>query len=122
MPIYEYESLDFNNGCQKCVNRFETIQGIDEKPLSACPYCGEKVRKVISWCRGAIIEPSDEDVRVEKEIGGYERQGMWSHAAELADKHAENVKDRGLKARALENYKKAGYDTNSLEKHMKQKK
>jgi hypothetical protein len=46
---------------------------------------------------------------------------MWSHAAELADKHSENIKDKSLKMRALENYKKAGYSTDSLAKHVKLK-
>ena len=44
---------------------------------------------------------------------------MWSHAAELADKHSEKTQDKGLKTRALENYKKAGYDTKLLDKHAK---
>jgi hypothetical protein len=44
---------------------------------------------------------------------------MWSHAAELADTHAEKIKDKNLKTRALENYKKAGYDADSLAKHAK---
>lgn len=42
---------------------------------------------------------------------------MWSHAAELADKHSEKIKDKGLKTRALDDYKKAGYDVDSLAKH-----
>jgi putative FmdB family regulatory protein len=120
MPIYEYESPDPRKGCKKCLSRFEIIQGIDEIPLSECPYCGGDVRKVMSWCRAAIVETSDEHVRVKKEISEYEKQGMWSHAAELADKHSENIKDKGTKMRALENYKKAGYDVDSLEKHIKE--
>jgi hypothetical protein len=44
---------------------------------------------------------------------------MWSHAAELADKHSEKIKDKNLKVRALENYQKAGYDADSLSKHAK---
>jgi len=119
MPIYEYEPLNPKKCCPECINRFEIIQGIDEKPLSRCPHCGQKVKKVISWCRAAVIETSDEHLRVEKKITEYEKQGMWSHAAELADKHSEKVKDKGIKTRALDNYKKAGYDADSLEKHAK---
>jgi putative FmdB family regulatory protein len=119
MPIYEYEPLNPKKGCAECSNRFEVIQRIDEEPLSLCPHCGQKVRKVISWCRAAVIETSDEHLSVEKKITEYEKQGMWSHAAELADKHSENVKDKGIKMRALDNYKKAGYDADSLEKHSK---
>src|SRR4026209_2019255 len=40
MPIYEYQ-------CQKC-GTFETTQRITEKPLSKCPTCKGKVRKLIS--------------------------------------------------------------------------
>ena len=119
MPIYEYESLDPKKGCHKCAQRFETIQDISEAPLSVCPSCGQKVRKVISWCRSAIVETPEEYTRVEKQISHYEKEGMWSHAAELADKHSEKIKDKSVKMRALDNYKKAGYDAHSLEKHVK---
>ena len=119
MPIYEYESTEPEEGCQRCLNRFEIIQEIDDEPLTDCPYCGQKVRKVISWCRSAIIETSDEHLQVEKKITEYEKQGMWSHAAELADKRSEKVEDNDMKMRALENYKKAGYNLKTLEKHSK---
>jgi len=119
MPIYEYESLNPKKGCNKCAQRFETIQDISEEPLSICPCCGQKVRKVMSWCRAAIVETSDEYTRVERQISDYEKGGMWSHAAELADKHSEKTKDKSTKMRALDNYKKAGYDARSLEKHVK---
>jgi len=121
MPIYEYEALDPEKGCRECSVRFEVIQGMGERPLSHCPSCGQKVRKVISWCRAAIIETSEEHVHVEKRISEYEKQGMWSHAAELGDKHSEKTGDKGVKIRALDNYKKAGYDTGTLDKHLKEK-
>jgi hypothetical protein len=41
--------------------------------------------------------------QTESKIHNYEREGMWSHAAELADKV-------GLDERAREDYKKAGYN------------
>ena len=40
MPVYEYE-------CQKC-GTFETTQRITEEPLSKCPTCKGKVKKLIS--------------------------------------------------------------------------
>jgi putative FmdB family regulatory protein len=40
MPVYEYE-------CQKC-GTFETTQRITEEPLSKCPSCKGKVKKLIS--------------------------------------------------------------------------
>ncbi len=40
MPIYEYQ-------CQKC-GHFEVTQKITDKPLSRCPTCKGKVKKLIS--------------------------------------------------------------------------
>jgi putative FmdB family regulatory protein len=40
MPIYEYQ-------CQKC-GTFEATQRITEKPLSKCPTCKGKIKKLIS--------------------------------------------------------------------------
>ena len=119
MPIYEYQALDLCNACQHCQAGFEILQQIHDKPLINCRYCGNKVKKIISWCRSAVIETSEEHVSVSNKITEYEKSGMWSHAAELADKHSENIKDKSLKMRALENYKKAGYSTDSLAKHAK---
>ena len=39
MPIYEYE-------CDDCLERFERRQGFDEEPLSVCPKCEGKARRV----------------------------------------------------------------------------
>jgi putative FmdB family regulatory protein len=119
MPIYEYQALTPETACNECRNGFEILQQIHDKPLSHCRHCGNKVKKIISWCRSAVMEVSEEHVRVSNKISEYEKSGMWSHAAELADKHSENIKDKSLKTRALENYKKAGYSTDTLTKHSK---
>ena len=111
MPIYEYQALDFCKACHHCRAGFEILQQIHDKPLTHCRHCGNKVKKIISWCRSAVMETSEEHVSVSNKITEYEKSGMWSHAAELADKHSENIKDKSLKIRALENYKKAGYST-----------
>ena len=117
MPIYEYQALDPGSGCPRCTRPFEVYQGLREPPLEACPDCGAAVRKIISWCRGAVLEASEETLRTEGEIRRYEKAGMWSHAAELADKHAEKTKDRGMRTRALDNYEKAGWDAGTLSRH-----
>jgi len=119
MPIYEYQAVNSEASCPQCRQPFEVIQQISEAPLTVCPHCGVEVRKIISWCRTAVTERPAEDIRVEKEIKSYENAGMWSHAAELSDKHSEKTKDKNLKYRALDNYKRAGYDTDSLSKHAK---
>jgi putative FmdB family regulatory protein len=41
MPIYEYE-------CQSCGYRFERMQSYSDSPLTACPDCQGRVRRVIS--------------------------------------------------------------------------
>ena len=119
MPIYEYNALNPEDACHNCLRGFEIYQKISDKPLSDCPQCGQRIKKIISWCRAAIVENSEDQMRVENQIKDYETSGMWSHAAELADKHSEKTKDKGLKTRALDDYKKAGYDTDSLAKHAK---
>jgi len=117
MPIYEYQAKNAQKACATCRKPFEALQRMDEEPLAQCPDCGKAVKKVISWCHSAVAETSPEHQKVEQKIKDYESAGMWSHAAELADKHSEKVKDRGLKMRALDDYKKAGYDADSLAKH-----
>jgi putative FmdB family regulatory protein len=113
MPIYEYQAEIPEKGCRMCREGFEYIQGVNEEPLSHCPRCGKRVKKIISWCHAAVIDALPEDIGTEKKITEYEKAGLYSHAAELADKHSHKTKDRLLKERALENYKKAGYSFDS---------
>ena len=40
MPIYEYE-------CEKCGDRFECKQGINDAPLTKCTKCKGKVKRII---------------------------------------------------------------------------
>ena len=40
MPIYEYE-------CSSCRSRFERKQKFDEEPVSVCPKCTGKARRLI---------------------------------------------------------------------------
>jgi putative FmdB family regulatory protein len=119
MPIYEYEAVNPKTACPTCRGGFEMFQNLDENPIKACPKCGNRVKKVVSLCHAAIVETSEESARVERQVKNYESAGLWSHAAELADKHSEKTKDKALKMRALDNYKKAGYDADSLDRHAK---
>ena len=41
MPIYEYK-------CQKCGREFEVFQGVSDKPVEVCTYCGGPVSKLMS--------------------------------------------------------------------------
>ena len=108
MPTYVYIAVDPDRGCDECRSGFEIIQKITAPPLTACPRCQQPVRKVLFapsvLIKGAPVTGTD------KKIKEYEKEGKWSHAAEMADKEAEKTKRDDLKTRALENYKKAGYN------------
>jgi len=119
MPIYEYQAEKPKTGCRRCRFPFEVYQALSDPPLEACPECGKRVRKLISWCRAAVVETRDEATRTTRQIREYEKSGMWSHAAELADTQAEASGDSKLRSRALENYEKAGYDAATLSRHDK---
>ncbi len=41
MPLYEYK-------CQKCASVYEVIQKISDSPLTECPECGGRLKKVIT--------------------------------------------------------------------------
>lgn len=117
MPIYEYESLDSSRACEKCSVRFEVLQRPGETFLALCPECGAPLKRVVSRCRATVVQNNESHSRVEKEIKAYEREGKWSHAAELAEKESSKSRDVSLQARALDNYKKAGYDSAALDKY-----
>ncbi len=110
MPIFEYEALEPAKGCSLCRRSLELVQSLQEEPLSRCPKCGGPVRRKFSVFRVSIPGTAAGKDRVERQIADYERKGMWSHAAELADKVSEKPEKAHLKERAMENYKKAGYD------------
>jgi len=75
---------------------------MDDKSLGDCPKCQAVVRKLPSRFRACIVETPDEVAETEGKLHDFEKEGMWSHAAELADK-------TGLEDRAREDYRKAGY-------------
>lgn len=110
MPIYEYEPTTMDRKCSKCSFSFEVIQQISEAPLQSCPECGQGIRRKISLPRIILPGSAKGKDEVEQKVAEYERQGMYSHAAELADKESEKPEKAHLKERAMENYRKAGYD------------
>lgn len=119
MPIYEYENMTMKKGCDKCLGCFEVIQKLNEKKLSACPDCGHRVRKIVSRCGAVVVENSAIYERTEKTVRAYEKNGMWSHAAELADTCAEKFRNKELQNRAMEDYHKAGYEATQIDNHQK---
>ena len=51
MPTYEYE-------CTKCGHTFEAFQSITAEPLSSCPKCRGRVRRLIQGGIGIIFKGS----------------------------------------------------------------
>ena len=113
MPTYRYQAKDPNKSCDHCREGFEIIQRMIEPALSHCPRCRSSILRVLFapsfLVKGSPVTEADRKIR------DYERDGKWSHAAELADKEAEKTKRDDLKTRALENYKKAGYGFDSYD-------
>lgn len=76
MPTYEYE-------CRKCGHRFDHSQPIIAKPLTHCPKCKSKIRRVISGGSGFLFKGSGfyaTDYRSSsyKEKAGKEKQNTTS--------------------------------------------
>jgi len=51
MPTYEYQ-------CKACYFEFEEFQSIAAEPLTECPRCGGRVRRLISGGAGLIFKGS----------------------------------------------------------------
>jgi putative FmdB family regulatory protein len=108
MPTYGYRAADPEKGCDHCRSCFEVIQKITDPALTLCPRCKNPIYRVLF--APAVVIKGSPVTETERKIKEYEKEGKWSHAAELADKESEKTKREDLKTRALENYKKAGYN------------
>jgi putative FmdB family regulatory protein len=108
MPTYAYRPIDPQKSCNHCSQGFELIQKIIEPALTECPQCKSPISRVL-FAPTVVIKGSPV-TETDRKIKEYEKEGMWSHAAELADKEAEKTKREDLRVRALEDYKKAGYN------------
>lgn len=51
MPVYEYE-------CLECGKVFEEFQSFSDKPVSQCPFCKGKVKRLISKSVGFVFKGS----------------------------------------------------------------
>jgi putative FmdB family regulatory protein len=108
MPTYAYRAIDSEKSCSYCRRGFEVIQRMTECVLTLCPQCKNAISRVLF--APAVVIKGSPVTETDRKIKEYEKEGKWSHAAELADKQAEKTKREDLKTRALENYKKAGYN------------
>gem|GEM_PF-353195 len=108
MPTYAYRAVDSEKSCDHCGAGFEIIQRMTEPVLTSCPHCKNLISRVLF--APAVVIKGGPLTETDRKIRDYEKEGKWSHAAELADKEAEKTKREDLKTRALEDYKKAGYN------------
>lgn len=108
MPTYVYIAVDLEKNCGHCRSGFEVVQRITEPSLPLCPRCHHPIRRVLF--APAVVVKGNPVTKTDKKIKEYEKEAKWSHAAELADKEAEKTQREDLKVRALDDYKKAGYD------------
>lgn len=113
MPTYVYRAVDLNKSCDYCGSGFEIIQRMVEPALTACPRCKNPVSRILF--APAVVIKGSPLTETDRKIKEYEKEGKWSHAAELADKEAEKTKREDLRVRALEDYKKAGYNFDKYE-------
>lgn len=51
MPTYEYQ-------CQKCKKPHEALQSITAKPLTKCPKCGGRLKRLMGSGSGFIFKGS----------------------------------------------------------------
>ena len=51
MPVYEYE-------CLECGKVFEEFQSFSDKPVSQCPFCKGKAKRLISKGVGLVFKGS----------------------------------------------------------------
>jgi len=107
MPTYAYKAVDLDRSCRHCRSGFEVVQRMTESALALCPQCQNPISRVLF--APAVVIKGSPVAETDRKIKEYEKEGKWSHAAELADKEAEKTKREDLKTRALEDYKKAGY-------------
>ena len=49
MPTYEYQ-------CTSCGHAFEKFQNMTDEPLSVCPQCGKKIKRIIGAGMGVIFK------------------------------------------------------------------
>ncbi|VGO12486.1 hypothetical protein PDESU_01039 [Pontiella desulfatans] len=48
MPIREYAAVDPKKSCRHCKTGFEEMETMDAEAKTACPRCGEKIRRQLS--------------------------------------------------------------------------
>ena len=56
MPTYEYE-------CEDCGHRFERLQKMSDRPVTKCPQCSGRVRRLIGTGAAVLVKGSGSQKR-----------------------------------------------------------
>jgi putative FmdB family regulatory protein len=77
VPIYEYEHLEKPG--DSCKKRFEALQAVSEDALTACPECGEPVKRVVSKAQFKTKANIDPDHAGSKGFSTFKKagDGVW---------------------------------------------
>lgn len=77
MPIYEYEHLDPEHpGCEEVV---DAMQSISDENLTACPECGNPVRRIVSKPNFSIGINMSADATAKKGFTTYRKSGSGTY-------------------------------------------
>jgi len=95
MPTYAYRAVDRKKSCDHCGPGFETIQRMTEPALTSCPRCKNPISRILF--APAVVIKGSPITETDRKIKDYEKEGKWSHAAELADKEARKQRRRSEK-------------------------
>ena len=84
----------------------EVMQRMTEPALICCPRCQSPICRVLF--APTVVIKGNPPTETDRKIKDYEKEGKWSHAAELADKEAERTKQRGFEEPCLGGLQESG--------------
>jgi putative FmdB family regulatory protein len=81
MPIYEYEPADHE--CLICEGRIEVLQRVNDPKFRFCPFCGLKVKRVVSRAMGKVSKSVTPEKAAKKGFTTFRRagKGVWEKIA-----------------------------------------
>jgi putative FmdB family regulatory protein len=94
MPTYEYK-------CTECTHQFEVFQSMRDEPVSVCPECGGRVKRLLSGGAGVIFKGSG-FYSTDKAAGSANNGGEKSGGAKDSPKEGGTVAGSGEKTAAQE--------------------
>jgi putative FmdB family regulatory protein len=93
MPFYEYCPIN-PASCHYCMNNFERLQKLSDKPLDRCPQCQNPVRRIISAPNVGKADVSLERGNLEKHGFTQYRKSAKGEYEKTAGKGPDFIKDK----------------------------